>query len=254
MGYGRDTFRRNSRNQRGLSFVEFVGCLFALGGGVALGSFYLGVDVKTLFVGILEQADLVEPGFLGTEAAAEEAFAINPEEAANAAAEPATEIINVAPSGSGVQLLTEEERQAATELYWQGLTACIREEVSHRLLASENTNNWRLFDYLTHRHEGHQKAVETIKAMDRLGVDERLLWHGDQVLAWNQAGAQLYGRAVDLLTDSLSDQLTGPLAQTWQSNATQHRMEERLVRDKHFSVASYLDHAFKDAAPFKPAF
>ncbi|MCH7751809.1 MAG: hypothetical protein IH898_06600, partial [Planctomycetes bacterium] len=79
MGYGRDTFGRISRSRRGLSFVEFVGCLFALGGGVALGSFYLGVDVKTLFVGILEQADLVEPGFLGTGAAAEEAIALIPE-------------------------------------------------------------------------------------------------------------------------------------------------------------------------------
>ena len=111
-----------------------------------------------------------------------------------------------------------------------------------------------MFDYLTHRHDGHQNAVEAIEAMDRLGVDKRLLWHGDQVLAWNQSGERLYSRAVNLLTDSMSDQLTGPLAKTWQSAATQHRMEERLVRDKHISVASYLDHAFKDVAPFKPAF
>jgi hypothetical protein len=96
--------------------------------------------------------------------------------------------------------------------------------------------------------------VEAIHAIDRLGVDERLLLHGDQVVAWHETGEQLYIRAVDMLTDSPSDRLTGPIAQSWQSSATQHRMEERLVRDKHFSVASYLNHAFKAAAPFKPAF
>ncbi len=270
MGYGQDTFRRNSRNRRGLSFVEFTGCLLALGSGVALGSAYLGVDMKTLFVAILERAELVEPGFFAAEAAAEEAFAIIPEEADKTAAESSAEIFDIAPSRSGVQLpvekfgdatqkelkreLTEEGRQAATKLYWHGLTACIREEVSDRSLVSGDPSNWQLFDYLTLRREGHQKAVEAIESLGRRGVDERLLWHGDQVLTWNKAGAKLFGRAVDLLTDAPSDQLTGPIAQSWQSAATQHRMEERLVRDKHFSVASYLDHAFKDAAPFKPAF
>lgn len=270
MGYGRDTFKHSSRNRRGLSFVEFAGCLIALGVGVVLGSAYLGVDVKTLCVGILERADLVEPGFLGTEAAAEEALAILPENTDEADAKLIAENSRVVSNHGDVpqpaetsgdaapdevkREWTEKERQAATELYWQGLTACIREEASRRSLVSGDPNNWRLFDYLTHRHEEHQKAVEAIQAIDRHGVDERLLGHGDQVLAWNQSGAQLYIRSVDLLTDSPSDQLTGPIAQSWQSAATQHRMEERLVRNKHSSVASYLDHAFKDAAPFEPAF
>ena len=248
MGYGRDTFGRNSRSRRGLSFVEFVGCLLALGGGVVLGSAYLGVDVKTLLVGILEQAELIEPDLLGTEAATEEAIAISSENGGNADAEPGAESSHVPPSGSGVQLPTNKERQAATELYWQGLTACIQEEISHRTLPGRDPKAARLFDYWTRRHEGHQQAMEAIKAMDRLGVDKRLLRHGDQMLAWNRAGVRLYSQAADRVTGSASE------VQAWQSAATQHRMEERLVRDKHFSVASYLNHAFKDAAPFKPAF
>jgi hypothetical protein len=31
-------------------------------------------------------------------------------------------------------------------------------------------------------------------------------------------------------------------------------MEEKLVREKHMSVTSYLDLAYKDHAPFQPAF
>jgi hypothetical protein len=41
------------RARRGLSFVEFVGCVFAITGGVALGSMYLGVDVEEAAVDVL---------------------------------------------------------------------------------------------------------------------------------------------------------------------------------------------------------
>ncbi|MCH8839105.1 MAG: hypothetical protein IH831_00215, partial [Planctomycetes bacterium] len=86
-----------------------MGCLLALGGGIALGSAYLGVDVKTLLVGILEQAELIEPDLLGTEAAAEESIAISSENGGNADAEPGAESSHVQPSGSGVQLPTNKE-------------------------------------------------------------------------------------------------------------------------------------------------
>jgi hypothetical protein len=52
----------------------------------------------------------------------------------------------------------------------------------------------------------------------------------------------LFKRALDLLTDAPSAQLSGPFAQAWQSKATQHQMEERLLADKHQAVQSYLDH------------
>ncbi|MGI9455785.1 MAG: hypothetical protein ACR2NU_04445, partial [Aeoliella sp.] len=76
MGFSQGMRRNGLKNRRGLSFVEFVGCLIALGGGVALGSVYLGVDMKTMFIGILERADIVDSGFFGVEVAAEESIAV----------------------------------------------------------------------------------------------------------------------------------------------------------------------------------
>jgi hypothetical protein len=282
-----NTRRSGWWNRRGLSFVEFVGCMLALGSGLAIGSVYLGVDMKTLFFDILERADLVDPGFFGHKAAANQVAAASPEKSTDAptatpasspadddaiklqaspntdhgdvatAMEPGPELTEE-PSDSEAtgseSELTDQERQFATHAYWKGLTACMAEEVEHRRLGSSDPDNWQLFDYLTLRRDGHRKACEEIEQLDERGVDDRLLWHGRQVLSWNQAGMKLYGRAVDLLTDAPTDQLTGPFAQSWQSSATQHRMEEKLVREKHMSVASYLDHAYKDMAPFKPAF
>lgn len=273
MNSPRNTVARARRNRRGLSFVEFVGCILALGSGVAIGSVYLGVDMKTLMVGILERADLVDPDFFGNTASAQQVTApasdksvvAQPVSTAADGAEPvlATTVVvtatedapqTVGESAEPAAPLTDPQRQAATLAYWKGLTACIAEEKEHRKASSSDIENWQLFDYLTLRRDGHRRAVELIEQLDENGVDDRLLWHGRQVLTWHQAGAKLYGRAVDLLTDAPTDQLTGPIAQTWQSAATQHRMEEQLVREKHISVANYLDHTYKDLAPFKPAF
>ena len=257
---------RGRRNRRGLSFIEFVGCILALGSGVAIGSVYLGVDMKTLMVGILERADLIDPDFFGSTAAAEQVTVSAPEKsitaqptAEGAATEKPTTLAATAAEAAPQPArpsapLTDPQRQSATLAYWKGLSTSIAEERAYRRATSMDIENWQLFDYLTIRRDGHRKAVEAIKQLDENGVDDRLLWHGRQVLSWHQAGAKLYGRAVDLLTDAPSDQLTGPFAQSWQSAATQHRMEEKLIREKHVSVASYLDHTFKDQAPFKPAF
>jgi hypothetical protein len=49
-----------------------------------------------------------------------------------------------------------------------------------------------------------------------------------------------------LLTDAPTAQLTGPFAQSWQSAATQHRMEERLLLEKRKAVESYIRHVQVD--------
>ena len=278
MNSPRKAIARVRRNRRGLSFVEFVGCLLALASGVAIGSVYLGVDMKTLMVGILERADLIDPDFFAATASAEQVAALAPVKsnvaqsvASNAGGaeaklattvaaavtedspQPAEEPAEIAATEPAAPL-TDQQHQAATLAYWKGLSACIAEEKAQRSGNSIDFENWQLFDYLTLRRDGHRKAMAVIEQLDERGVDDRLLWHGRQVLSWHQAGAKLFGRAVDLLTDAPSDQLSGPFAQSWQSAATQHRMEEKLVREKHFSVASYLDHTYKVLAPFQPAF
>lgn len=274
---------RARRHRHGLSFLEFIGCILSLGSGVAIGSFYLGVDMKTLFVGILERAELVDPGFFGGKAVAQQISpATDSPGAAPILASSAAGVSNgelkaaasvqhaLSEQASGERIpieeastyvttnadadLTDPERLAATVSYWQGLSASIAAEKQHRSSYSFDFENLQLFDYLTLRRDGHQLAVQAIEQLDERGVDDRLRWHGRQVLSWHQAGAKLFGRAVDLLTDAPTDQLIGPFAQSWQSSATQHRMEEKLVREKHLSVVSYLDHTYKDLAPFKPAF
>jgi hypothetical protein len=141
-------------------------------------------------------------------------------------------------------LITPEQRHALTLAYFDALAACMRDEEQNRVPAIDADGNWQLFDYLNGRKEGHGKAADAIAALDPRGVDDHVLAYAKKTRAWHLDGAKLFGRAVDLLTDAPTAQLSGPFAQSWQSAATQHRMEARLLAEKQQAVQTYLNHAY----------
>ncbi len=257
------------RVPRGVSVVEFVGCLAALGGGIVLGSIYLGVDVQTLAAGILEKADIDVPAILSTDNAASEESPVDETLTENAletvvvdetvaghdieqpVARLDAETVTIGEAASVVadlkklKELTDAEKLAATEACWLALNESVQEETANRSKSISEPGGWQLFDYLLHRQKGHQKVVDAIEQLDHHGVDPRLHAHVEQILTWHRAGAELFDRAAQLLTDAPAGKLTGPFAQSWQSAATQHRMEEKLILNKHAAVANYLEHAKK---------
>jgi hypothetical protein len=299
--------RRAAR--RGMSILEFLACLTALAGGVVLGSFYLGVDVKEMAYVALEQVHVLEPrpkpstsadATSGSEPAApvtatpvtttapsaapstSATAAATPQliestPAADASPAPATEQSPAEPApaetpGSSLpapvaglfaraDLITPQQRHALTLAYWEALAACMLDEEQHRVPAIDQEGNWQLFDYLTGRKDGHLKASAAIDALDSRGVDDHVLAYAKKAHAWHLDGARLFGRAVDLLTDAPTAQLSGPFAQSWQSAATQHRMEARLLVEKQQAVLTYLEHAYDgepaaaqaETAPAAPA-
>jgi hypothetical protein len=285
----------------GLSILEFVGCLSAMIGGVLLGSYYLGVDVKDMGYAVLERAHIVDPrptadddddatpaqtaaapavaaplspglrpgvaprnssqdpprAEPGAEpltaprpatASAPRATAAVPAPAPSEAPEAAAAVPQSPPAGffARPELLTDEQRKVLTLAYWDALAICMRDELDNRTPAIDKEGNWQLFDYLTGRKEGHVKAAEAIGALDPRGVDDHVFAYAKKARAWHADGAKLFGRAVDLLTDAPTAQLSGPFAQSWQSASTQHRMEERLLTEKHQAVQNYLDHTYGD--------
>jgi hypothetical protein len=278
------TERRAPASHRGLSIMEFIGCLSAMVGGLFLGSLYLGVDCKEMAYTALEQAQVIEPRVrtsspaeaptaqaelataeaAGTDAApTSEQTSAAPAEASATAATSAAEVAPTAEQATGEtvaetpapqataqgffareDLLTDAQREALTLEYWTALDACMADEVKSRVPAIDRDGNWQLFDYLTGRKDGHVSAAAAIAALDVRGVDDHVLAYAKKARAWHDSGAKLFGRAVDLLTDAPTAQLSGPFAQSWQSAATQHRMEERLLGEKHLAVESYLRNTY----------
>jgi hypothetical protein len=270
---------RRSLQRRGLSFVEFVGCLVAMIGGVLLGSVYLGIDVQKMAFGVLEQAQVVAPGYFSQTAAAgedaENAEDQSSEESqttplSDEAQSSTTENGDSPESAQSNESATEpkaeankpivkpeptaEERQAATRVYWDQLTAVMLSEAQGRLRGEGNPEEWQLYDYLLQRKHGHENALIELEKLEQVSVDDRLLDHGDQVIAWHKAGIKLFEHALSLLSDGPGAKLTGPFAQSWQSAATQLRMEESLVVERHKAIAAYLDREYAAVAPFVPAY
>jgi hypothetical protein len=283
--------------RRGVSILEFVGCMSAMIGGVFLGSMYLGVDVKEMAYTALEQARVVDPRSDGAEKTAAEpstdapvaaapsapaparpsteprgaetraeetqlvqAPAVDqptsPAELATAPAIPTDEPIPPVPTAgffTRSESLTDAQRQALTLSYWDALDICMQNEVKNRVPAIDSEGNWQLFDYLTGRKAGHLKAAQDITKLDARGVDDHVMAYAVKARDWHVDGSELFGRALDLLTDAPTAQLSGPFAQSWQSAATQHRMEERLLAEKHQAVQSYLNNAYPTtSAPAPP--
>ena len=257
----------------------------AVGGGLALGLVYLGFDLKLVAEDALEYVDAghvvidsssaeeVNSEFAGQSTSSPEVKVVSavvnksdtqakqpsdgrPVATQTPAQEKSTEIAHVEkPAARAEKLRTTAvaDPGTATQAYWNALVSNMKEERERRKSIITRSGDWQLFDYLNHRKVNHEKVVAALEAIDGTHVDKKLLAHTQQILAWHQSGVQLYGRVVELLSDNSTDSLDGPAAQSWQSAATQHRMEEKLVQGKHVIAASYLDNSYKSQAPFTPA-
>lgn len=192
-----------------------------------------------------EKAAVVEAAPAGTGAAESTATVAGAEAAANPDAAPAE--VDVAPALSDVVSLTDEQRRAVTLAYWKELEGCMKDEFANRLSSIDDSGNWQIYDFLTARKEGHERASDRLSKLNLRGVDPHVSAYAVKALAWHRDGVKLFSRSLDLLTDAPTAQLTGPFAQSWQSAATQHRMEERLLGEKHQAVQSYLDHGTRIA-------
>ncbi len=236
--------------RRGLSFLEFTGCLVAMIGGVMLGAMYLGLDLKHMASGVLVQAKVVDPSYF---AVAEEVITDLPSDSPDAQKAGSSSSETSVPQLNAKPAPTSAETRAATRAYWNKLTEYMAAEAQGRLREEGSPEEWHLYDYLAQRKRGHEQALETLATLNEVGVDEKLVAHGQQVTNWHQSGVKLFDHALSLLSDGPGAKLTGPFAQSWQSAATQLRMEENLVLDRHKAVANYLDREYPDAAPFVPA-
>jgi hypothetical protein len=277
---------------RGGVVLEITGCAVALIGGLILGSLYYGINVKEVTVKALQHAEIMAPNAkpAGDPAAVSVDVhqAIGAALDGKAQTAGSTETAARPPTALADALaLPAAERHALTLAYWNALDECMKNELAGRnaanakstdlevydyltlrnqgppkqrkaaaprpLKTTPRSKNWALYEYLTLRRKGHQAAAEAIEKLDTRGVDGHISSYAEKALAWHTEGAELFRRALDLLTDAPSAQLSGPFAQAWQSKATQHQMEERLLAEKHLAVQSYLDHGNysgdSDAAP-----
>lgn len=247
-------------SRRGLSFFEFTGCLFAVIVGAVLGAMYLGIDVKGVALSVLEKTELIEP----TSASAAEAADVQdtlattnensttsqsqspetqPEDSQQPVAEQTwQETITSAVNEHLPPEIPLEEQQELTKVHWNQLLSLIDESQQAAAQASQFSGPPQLFDVLASRKQVHVDALEQMEELDPHGVHARVVSYSAAIKQWHEDGEKLYRRAMDLLTDTAKAELSGPFAQSWQSAATQHRMEERLLKDRRSALENFVEH------------
>ncbi len=237
-----------SRQQpcQGLSFVELIGCLTAIAGGLLLGALYMGVDVKTTTIALLKQSELIEPQWLevepeGAGSQADGSDASVPSEQSVAGTAPNTGGADLDPevaAHADASQSSEAMETSPTQQFWRQLLQIMQQESKGR----QENDKGQLFEYLTERQQRHQEAAEAIASLGQpRGVDGKVLAYAVHALQWHESGGKLYHQAAQMLTFAPSSKWSGPFAQSWQSAATQHRMEEKLLLAKQNAISSYLD-------------
>lgn len=269
------SFVHGSHARRGGIVLEIIGCAVALIGGLILGSMYYGINVQEVTVKALQHAEVIAPSEATGDPAA---VSVDVHQAIGATLDGKglpTTTTQQPKALADALALPAAERHALTLAYWKSIDECMKNELAGRTSANTKSSdlevfdyltlrnqgppkapkaaprptkttrrskNWALYEYLTLRQKGHQAAADAIEKLDTRGVDGHISSYAEKALAWHKEGAELFKRALDLLTDAPSAQLSGPFAQAWQSKATQHQMEEKLLADKHQAVQSYIDH------------
>ena len=244
----KNPLRRNANERGGLSFLEVVGCIAALIGGVVLGSMYLGIDLVTTTVGAIEDSGLVpaDDTAVGQKfAEMKVALGVEDKDASEDSAEVAGEDGAAAASGDDGEQpdnTAAAKHESETIVYWGRVGAALTAEAASRSAALDAKDSWQLFDYLTRRKDGHEQAAEALDQLDSDDVEDRVVEFAARYQHWHEQGAALFGQALGLLSESSGSELTGPMAQSWKSAQTQHRMEERLLIERRQALEGYLQH------------
>jgi len=209
----RSSFKPQSR--QGATLLEIIGCVLAVGVGVWLGARFLGINLETAAYTALAQTEMIDK--------IPEGFRPKPPEGMEPLSEEAQEaqllselnsirrevaILSKAELDQSSQELTPvvgrkvhpeiAERRQHTLAFWSRLGG-IRSEVDKlQLAADEALNQNNVYGVLEIRKRAYEYGSKAVKAAKHNQVDAQALQFADQLMAWYEHGAELYGEALNV--------------------------------------------------------
>jgi hypothetical protein len=253
----------SNRTRHGLTILEIVGCLLAVGGGLWLGALYLGVDMPSATYRALSESQLLDkmPESWRPELPQENAVTREQLEAnlrdefgalrtqiaalrngeapkATSDAAPAT----VAPPSTDV---TKEQ----TLGYWLRLTEISLGETalqSDAELAFNADNAAKVFAIKGRICRFAAKAVEAVPTS---GVDGTAIRFGRTLQQWYDRGGDLYEQATRIWETPIGPQARTQLNQEWKQAEEHHRNEARLLHQKSIAARGSLGRLYGEDFP-----
>jgi hypothetical protein len=249
----------SARRRRGLTTLEFCGCVTAVLGGAWIGAMYLGVNIQHLAHSALQQAQLLEkvppewrpkgPNVVTREqlvstlrkelgSLRSEILALRSKTNSKGGSEPVSDIAAAA--------------RDSTRAYWLRLNEIALGEndlQSDAETALDETNAAKVFAIKARVSRFAAKGVE---ALPSEGVDDAVVKFGRQLGLWYGRAEELYERAAQIWEMPSSQQSRAQLTEEWKRDELQHRQEARLLRERaavlRASVSRQLGEEFPEFA------
>jgi hypothetical protein len=260
----------SGNNRRGLSALEFIGCVMAVVGGAWLGALYLGVDVRRLAYTVLAEAKLLEsvppqlrpavPGDSNNGMTREQLVATLREELGALRTElkslrsgedvnlPAAAL--VAPANEGDESTPEPSASKQKTLaYWLRISEIAMAEAALQRDAESAANAANSSRVFAIKGRISRFAAKSVEAVPADGVDESVIRFGQQLALWYNHGGQLYERAVRIWDTPTISQNREQLNQDWRQAESHHYNEARLVSEKAEAVRSTVSRQFGEEFP-----
>jgi len=257
---------RPPRNRRrGLSVLEFVGCLMALLGGIWIGAVYLGVDIRHVVYGALSESklmDKVPEKWRPVETAAERApsaqelaesvhrelVSLRHDIAALQTGEPANRggVDSTQATGGkdGAAVDRQQVAKQATQEYWADLHEVIQNEIALQRDAESAATEGNATKVAALKGRISQLTANAIRALPIAGVDPAAVTLAKDLANWYERGARLFDQAVQIWESSAGASRDSQALKDWEQAQVQHRNEGRLLRAEVAAVRDSLTRRF----------
>lgn len=251
--------------RRGLSVLEFVGCLMALVGGVWLGAIYLGIDLHKASYVALSESKLMDrvperwrpevpesekrPGQTElAESVQNELVALREEISSLRDSQPSEP--NATPAGdqsrATVSSADESERTApqATVVYWNRLGKIVRNRLTLQQEAEKSATADNAAKVATLKSRIGRLSVNAIYAMPIKDVDAELVAFSRELADWYESGAVLCEDAIQIWSGGSQRANNPQLAKEWQQANSQLENEGRLLQSRADALRGALGQQF----------
>jgi hypothetical protein len=264
-GHCQNRLLQSTKPPRGLTALEFLGCLIAVLGGMYLGAIYLGVDVRHVAYNALQQADMLEKVPAAWRPPAPPDKAMTREQLvrtlreelgmlrneltalqSNAAAGDATAST---PAEQLIQSLPHPVTKEKTLAYWIRLNEIAMGETELQQDAESTINKTNAARVFAVKGRISRFSAKAVEAIPTAGVDDSVVKFGRQLVLWYDHGGELYERAVRIWETSIGKQARAQINDEWKTAQQQHRNEARLIQEKAESIRGSIGRQFGEEFP-----
>jgi hypothetical protein len=252
--------RRATAARRGLSVLEFLGCVIAVLGGIWLGALYLGIDVRYMAHTALSEAELLDkvppewrPPGPQDSVTREQLVATLREELGSLkseitnlrkgeiSSEPEPKSQVAEPAGPTDRPRPTKEQTLA---YWARLNEIALGEAALQADTESASDTVSAAKVFAIKSRIGRFAAKSVEAIPESQVDPVAVQFGRQLALWYEHGADLYDRAVQIWESATNDLGRDQLNDDWRRAELQHKNEAQLLREKAAAVRIAIGRRF----------